>query len=184
MTNPELFTRRLRLYPATSDLAMVVAEYFFRNRSFFQPALPVLPEDFFALDAQRKRLERQQAAMRSGSEMRWLAFHRSDASFAYVLGDLCFTQLAYGEQQSAVVGYQVDERATRQGLATEMLRAAVDFAFREVKLHRLEAFILPTNEASRRTIEKMGFQCEGTARKFLKINGYWEDHLRYSLINE
>jgi ribosomal-protein-alanine N-acetyltransferase len=184
MPVPELYTNRLLLFPTTPDLAMVVSEYFFRNRSFFQPALPVLPADFFTPEAQRRRLERQVAAMRNGSELRWLAFHRTDKSFAYVLGDLCLTQLVLGDQQSAVVGYQVDERATRQGLATEMLRAAVEFAFGERRLHRLEAYILPDNEASRRTIEKMGFECEGIARKLLRINGCWTDHLRYVRINE
>lgn len=184
MIPPELFTQRLLLYPALPELDMVTSEYFHRNRDFFQPYLPELPHDFFTLKAQRERLDRQYAAMKRGEELRWLAFHRSDKSQTYILGDVCFTQIVYGVQQSAVVGYQVDGRAARQGVASEMLRTALDFVFQERKLHRIEALILPANEASRRLAEKFGFQNEGVARKLLKIKGIWEDHLRYSLLSE
>lgn len=43
---------------------------------------------------------------------------------------------------------------------------------------------MPRNGASLRLVEKLGFQPEGVASKYLKINGKWEDHVHMTLINE
>jgi ribosomal-protein-alanine N-acetyltransferase len=58
----------------------------------------------------------------------------------------------------------------------------VRFAFEELKLHRLEAACMPSNAASIRVLEKNGFQREGLARRYLKINGVWQDHLLYATL--
>jgi ribosomal-protein-alanine N-acetyltransferase len=60
---------------------------------------------------------------------------------------------------------------------TEAVQLAAAFAFETLKLNRLEAACLPHNEPSRRLLEKTGFALEGCARRYLRINGKWEDHL-------
>ncbi len=35
-----------------------------------------------------------------------------------------------------------------------------------------------------RLVQKLGFQQEGLARKYLKINGKWQDHIHMALLNE
>jgi len=60
---------------------------------------------------------------------------------------------------------------------TEALQEAIAFLFEEWKLHRIEANINPDNQASLRVVEKLGFYNEGLAKKYLKINGKWEDHI-------
>ena len=58
------------------------------------------------------------------------------------------------------------------------------FIFEELNLHRVEAACLPSNERSIKTLEKNNFCVEGFVRKYLKINGKWEDHLLLSCIKE
>ncbi|HEU5148977.1 MAG TPA: GNAT family protein [Iamia sp.] len=41
--------------------------------------------------------------------------------------------------------------------------------------------IIPRNTASRRVPEKLGLRDEGTALRYLEINGVWEDHVRYAI---
>ena len=53
----------------------------------------------------------------------------------------------------------------------------------ELKLHRIEANIMPRNARSIRVVEKLGFINEGRSRKYLKIAGVWEDHLHFVLVN-
>jgi ribosomal-protein-alanine N-acetyltransferase len=60
----------------------------------------------------------------------------------------------------------------------------VEYAFNELKLHRIEANIIPRNAGSIRAVEKAGFTCEGTSKKYLQINGVWEDHAHYVRLNE
>ena len=43
---------------------------------------------------------------------------------------------------------------------------------------------MPHNSASLRVVEKLGFYHEGLAKKYLKINDRWEDHIHMVLLNE
>ena len=70
----------------------------------------------------------------------------------------------------------MDKAETNRGYMTEALRCVIDFAFNRLRLHRIEANIMPRNHASRRVVEKLGFHYEGLARQYLQINGRWEDH--------
>jgi ribosomal-protein-alanine N-acetyltransferase len=67
---------------------------------------------------------------------------------------------------------------------TEAVAAVIRFAFEELHLHRLEAATMPVNHTSIRVLERNGFRQEGLARRLLKINGVWEDHVLHALIAE
>ena len=65
------------------------------------------------------------------------------------------------------------------------VRAVVGFAFDTLHLHRIEAACLPHNAAPRSALlEKVGFRREGYARKYLCIDGRWQDHLLYGLVRD
>ncbi|MET3851852.1 RimJ/RimL family protein N-acetyltransferase [Paenibacillus sp. OAE614] len=66
---------------------------------------------------------------------------------------------------------------------TEAVRLMVDYAFTELKLHRIEAGVMPRNLGSIRVLEKAGFHREGIARSNVLINGKWEDHQVLAIIN-
>lgn len=54
------------------------------------------------------------------------------------------------------------------------------FTFESVKLHRMQAAVMPRNLPSIRVLEKTGFRFEGQADYYLNINGIWEHHHIYS----
>jgi ribosomal-protein-serine acetyltransferase len=64
-----------------------------------------------------------------------------------------------------VLGYWVRSDRCGQGFATEAAASVVDFAFREIGLHRLELRAAVGNRASQRVGEKLGFQREGMLRE-------------------
>jgi ribosomal-protein-alanine N-acetyltransferase len=64
----------------------------------------------------------------------------------------------------------------------ESLRLILAAAFGPIGLHRIQAAIMPHNEPSIRVAEKAGFQREGYARRYLKLNGKWEDHYLYAIL--
>jgi ribosomal-protein-alanine N-acetyltransferase len=43
---------------------------------------------------------------------------------------------------------------------------------------------MPRNKRSIQVVKKRGFFYEGTSKHYLKINGKWEDHAHYVLLNE
>jgi ribosomal-protein-alanine N-acetyltransferase len=51
-----------------------------------------------------------------------------------------------------------------------------------LRLHRIEAACIPENAPSIALLERNGFQREGYARGFLRINGAWRDHLLFGLV--
>ncbi|KAF4319901.1 hypothetical protein G195_006856 [Phytophthora kernoviae 00238/432] len=70
------------------------------------------------------------------------------------------------------------------GRMTAAVKLAVSYAFRALKLNRVQAAILLSNTGSKRVLEKNGFQAEGIARKYLKINGAYQDHQIYAVLAE
>ncbi len=66
----------------------------------------------------------------------------------------------------------------------EALQLAMRHAFRTLELHRLEANIMPHNEASIALVGRAGFRLEGLSRKYLKIEGRWSDHERWAILAE
>ena len=62
-----------------------------------------------------------------------------------------------------------------RGYGTEASRLLTDFAFRELRMHRVQARVLDTNDASRRIWEKLGFEKEGVHRDEAFTGGEYVD---------
>jgi len=101
-----------------------------------------------------------------------------------LVGVVNVNEIVRGCFQSAYLGYYGFAGYTGRGLMTEGLRLAVQHAFTDLRLHRLEANIQPDNRASIRLVERLGFELEGRSRRYLKICGRWRDHERYAILAE
>ena len=82
------------------------------------------------------------------------------------------------------MGYMLDEAYINRGYMTQAVDAVANAAFNEIGLHRIEANIMPKNARSLRVAEKCGFVREGMSKKYLYINGVWEDHVHMVKLNE
>ncbi len=81
-------------------------------------------------------------------------------------------------------GYWVAARARGRGVARRALALLCRYAFDELEVKRIELWIEPTNSASLRVAEAVGFACEGLLRSFMAIGGRRRDMLMYSLLPE
>jgi ribosomal-protein-alanine N-acetyltransferase len=104
-----------------------------------------------------------------------------DGSFA---GEVNLTNVVRGAFQSATVGYWIDQARAGNSYMSEAVAVVAQYAFEELHLHRLEICIIPRNSNSRRVMEKLGIREEGTAQRYLEIDGVWEDHVRYGITTE
>lgn len=100
------------------------------------------------------------------------------------IGKVALNGVMRGAMYGAYLGYWMDETVLGQGLATEGIRAVLDFAFGAAGLHRIQAAIMPHNARSLRVIEKLGFRREGYAERYLQIAGRWEDHVLFARTRE
>lgn len=85
---------------------------------------------------------------------------------------------------SAYLGYWIRVSFARQGLMTEALKNALDYAFYDLGLHRLEANIQTGNEASIALVRSLKFRQEGFSPRYLKIDEQWRDHERWAITVE
>ncbi len=100
------------------------------------------------------------------------------------IGEVSLGSVQRGPFQSAQLGYWIDEEYAGRGFVPEGVALVLRFAFDDLRLHRIEVAIVPRNVASRKVAEKLGLRSEGTAERFLQINGVYEDHARYAITSE
>ena len=99
-------------------------------------------------------------------------------------GVISIGEIVRGYFQSAPLGYYAFVPHAGRGLMREGLLHAVEFAFKDLRLHRLEANIQPDNKRSAALVNSLGFRLEGRSRKYLKISGRWRDHDRWAILRE
>ena len=82
------------------------------------------------------------------------------------------------------MGYYIGAEYAGNGYMTEAVQLMLRHAFRDLKLHRVEANIQPGNLASIALVTRAGFIREGYSRRYLKICGRWRDHERWAILAE
>jgi len=150
-----------------------------RSRGFLQPWEPTWPADDLSRAAYRRRLMAYQRDMDLGLGYSFLTFRKEDHE---LVGGITLSNIRRGVAQMGSIGYWSGEPHARRGHTLAAVRAVCGFGLGRLGLHRLEAACLPENEASRSLLIKAGFQIEGRATAYLKINGDWRDHLLFGLV--
>ncbi len=179
----EIATDRLLLKVLDGTFAPTVLDYFTRNAAFRRPWSPGTDAAFLTPESQHLRLEGDWASIGRGHMLKLWLFDRNDVRLSSVIGFVSLSNIVRGAFLSCHLGYEIDGAVGGRGLMTEALQPLITVAFETLRLHRIEANIIPRNARSVRVVEKLGFSYEGLSPKYLKINGVWEDHGHYALLN-
>jgi ribosomal-protein-alanine N-acetyltransferase len=99
-----------------------------------------------------------------------------------IAGVVVLSEIVRGVLQSAYVGFYAMVPYERAGYMQAGLRLLLKHAFRELRLHRLEAGIQPANRKSINLVRRCGFRNEGYSPRYLKIGGRWRDHERWAIL--
>ncbi len=151
------------------------------SRSHLEPWEPTWPPDDLTRPAFRRRIRRYHREIR---EDRAYPFVVMDARADTLLGACTLSNVRRGVAQACSLGYWIGARYAGQGFMTAAVDRLAAFVFEDLRLHRLEAACVPDNEASQAVLRRCGFQREGLARRYLKINGRWQDHVLYALLDD
>ncbi|MEX0873927.1 MAG: GNAT family protein [Actinomycetota bacterium] len=100
-----------------------------------------------------------------------------------VIGN-CGIRMASPEAREADIGYELAPDYWGQGLATEAVRAMVNFGFTELGVHRIWSWCLADNVRSVRVLEKLGMKLEGRKRENEFFKGRWWDTLLYGILED
>lgn len=175
-----LLTERLIVRPALGGDALQIQAYNLANREHLQPWQPLRPDGFFELDNVIQRLTRTEHDRLAGRCLHLLICERDSGA---MIGECNFSNIMLGAFQACHLGYSLAAHAQGKGLMSEALRCAIGYVFEALKLHRIMANYRPENQRSARVLSSLGFQREGFAHSYLKINGEWADHVLTALIN-
>lgn len=151
------------------------------SRDYLQPWEPRWPEDDLSRAAFRRRLGLYSREMELGSAFPFFVFRTADDA---LVGAITLSNIRRGVAEMGSLGYWIGQEHAGRGHATAAVRAMASHAFGPLHLHRIEAACLPSNQASRRVLQKAGFHKEGEARAYLKINGDWADHWLFALVRD
>lgn len=171
---PTLEAKRVRLrFMTEADAPRVLA-------LFGDPAVVEM------MGIERRRDEAHAAALiadiadhaRTGDLFQWGIARRDDDA---VVGTVTFASIDRRNRR-AELGFAVATAFQGQGYATEALRAALDHAFGDMDLHRMEADVDPGNEPSLAVLAKLGFVREGYMQQRWWINGAWADTVFLGLL--
>ena len=184
---PDLQRRGSRVLirpPRLTDFARW-AELRAASRAFLEPWEPTWGEDGLSRQRFRARLTEQGQAWRDDRGYAFFIFALADhgpTGEGALVGGITLSSVRRGVAQMASVGYWTGEPFARKGYMRDALRLVLEFAAKDIELHRVEAACLPRNIPSRELLLSSGFTEEGFAERYLKINGVWEDHCLFGKI--
>lgn len=158
---PDLETKRLWLRQATlKDIEAVFAVFSDPKVTQFHDLYT-----FTHLDEATGVIERWAMGFENGHRTRWGIARKQDN---YLIGSCGFRWDK--EANAAVVGYELGSEFWRQGIMSEALHAILQHGFERRGMQFVIAEIMLENVASRRLLEKLGFQSQGV----LKERGFWK----------
>jgi [ribosomal protein S5]-alanine N-acetyltransferase len=141
----------------TSDANMLSA-YHEKNTSHFRKWEPRYEPEYYSVSQLKLRLSTFLIAQNKGRAAYFVAIEKSE-----IIAQCSLTNIIYGPLKAGHIGYSVDSRFEGTGLMTQVCKETIDHAFKTLKLNRLMAAYMP--------------------KKYLQINGKWEDHVLTSLVN-
>ncbi len=174
-----ILTKRLRMVPLDLDHVDAILEW--AN----DPAV-VANSQFFREPSDRKRIARFILEHETAEDCAYFAaFVRDDAEGAAAdigyVGNVFLIHINRLHRH-AQAGITIKQAAWNRGYAKELIRAILDFAFRDLDLNKVYLQIFTTNEKGMRLWAKLGFQVEGTLRQHYLVNGEYHDMYSLSIL--
>lgn len=167
-------TRLIRLDDAPALAGLVT-----RNRDFLAPWEPARDEAYFTVEVQRELIRGALDRKLQGITLPHVIVDEDGA----VQGRITLNNIVRGVFQSCSLGYWLSESVNGRGLATRAVAEMVRIAFGALRLHRVEAGTLARNVRSQRVLERNGFERFGLAPDYLFIEGRWQDHILFQVVN-
>lgn len=161
--------------------AIPVLDFYQQNRRVFDPYETAKPDHFYTENFIANLLSAEYNAFVHGRHVRFFLFDTAHPN--EIIGTVSFSNITNGSVNSCTIGYKIDQKYQRQGYGRRMLTMALKIMVTSCSLHRIEAYISPDNTASIALAKTLGFISEGTAYAYVRLNGRWQDHLRYVYIS-
>ena len=174
-------TERLNAFVVDDGAARQLLAYEEENRESFSRFSPQRNDSYYTLANIQNYCDKQASLFFQKRKLP-LVFSRKGGSA--IVAQVFLSDITYGASYSAKLGYSTSVKWQRQGIGSEAVEAVIQYGFKKLKLHRLEATIMTKNHASLAFALSLGFFQEGISLNYLLLNGIWEDYCQLALLNE
>jgi RimJ/RimL family protein N-acetyltransferase len=99
-----------------------------------------------------------------------------------LIGEARLDRLDMQDRRASFAIGILDPACLNRGFGTEAAKLVLDYAFGELKLHRVSVRVLAYNERAIRSYRKCGFVLEGRERESAFVNGQWHDDIMMGLL--
>lgn len=134
---------------STAD-CQAVLEFETQNKSYFEQSVPPRADDYFNFDGLYKITESLVKEQKAGQCFLYLLFEADKVIARANLINIC--------DDSSEIGYRLCQSATGQGLATKIVAELLKIAKTNHGIQHIKAHTTTNNPASRRVLEKNGFE--------------------------
>jgi ribosomal-protein-serine acetyltransferase len=171
-------TARIRLTPIELSDAPELWEAVEGSRWHLERWLPWVPFNN-TKEASLRYAEACTLDWDSGRAVRFVIRDRSNQELLGVVGlDSCVHL-----HRACELGYWLKREATGRGIMTEAARAAVNFGFSNMSVHRVRCAAATDNVPSLRVILRLDFRFEGIARQAELVGSRWLDHALFARLS-
>ncbi len=160
---------------------IILSNYYEANEEHLRRWSPLMPRSHHSVASWTLRLIEREKEFEDDISVHFIGTNESES---LVIGICSISNIVRGVFQSCHMGYSVDRNFEGQGNMQRLAGHTIAYAFDELNLHRIIANHMPANTRSETLLRRLGFEREGYAKRFLLINGEWEDHVLNSLINK
>lgn len=177
----EYETERLLLKVLTPDYSNEVCSFVSKNNEQFEMYEPSLPANYYTPEYQHTILSCELKLALQTKNIRYYVFLKENPN--QIIGTVALHNIAFSSYSSCEIGYKFDVDFQHKGYAREAVAMGVSIAFAALNLHRIYARVMPENIASIKLLKSLFFEEEGLEKECIKIQGKWQDHLRFALLN-
>ncbi len=136
-------------------------------------------DTFSTIEQATDLIHRQAQRFERGEALRWGITQTVDDIVIGTVGLIVNQANATGG-----LGYDLARPYWRRRIMSEALAIVIRYAMRSVNLNRLQALVMPENEASAKLLAKLGFTEEGTLRQYAFFKGRYQDLRCFSILWE
>ncbi|GAB2523836.1 GNAT family N-acetyltransferase [Microbulbifer agarilyticus] len=162
------------------DDAARLSRFYEVNQTHLQAWEPSKSEGYHSESSWEARLQEWCSPVDSANSFHFISIEPGSDEIVAVCS---LTNVVRGPFRACYMGYAVDHRYEGRGVMKALCQHVIDYAFTDLSLNRVMANYMPRNGRSAILLKSLGFVKEGEAKRYLKINGIWEDHILTSLLN-
>ena len=172
---PEIETERLLL----RRMKMSDAPAFFLLRSIDATMQYIDRVKFTLIEEAEALIQKVLVSLEANEGIMWCITLKDKPDF--LIGSIGYWRII-NQHYRAEVGYMLHPDFWRKGIMKEALLKVIDYGFKDMKLHSIEAHINPANAASAAILEATGFVREAYFKEDYFYNGNFIDSAIYSLL--